>query len=574
MKRALRLARWLPAIVLGLILADHPLDLGRGFEQYVPDVPATLRRALESDDDLQLARVAEKAGPTEVHRVVLRLRNSIRLDSKAAYQRSLADLSPPILRLSQQLALAFDLPGELEESRLLLRRPYESALAMNQLTAAAGAALADTSRTPAEQLASIDRALAEAGRLDLSIERAALLGLRAQVQDERGSIEGELGDLRGALEASRARGTTMLTMNLFNTFAYVQGKAGQVDSMLAGHEAALAESRRRGLGAEAGRSLRMLASYYRSQGRVALAHSLLLLALEDLRPARAGEEELSEFLRVIDQHARFGAWDLVERELVQADLIARQLPPPARPDRVLSRYLLDRLHARLDLARGRPDRAWSRYPQIRAEAERVPSREILPRFLLEWGQALSANGRCSEAIARLEEAGRLAQRRVLPAMEPALCIARAQALAGVGRAAEARVERSTTSQRGRDPGSSRTARAGWITTRCAFGWASTPAIGPPRARAAEALNRLDRIAAQLEPGIEGYYFLARSREVGSAIHALLQDDPEASYALEMRLRLLPRVLGRGVRADGYGGDGVPRLPSGRLREDCRPMRTR
>lgn len=529
-------------LALGVAAACAPTP-ERRLVRLLPDLSPSLARGLVAGDDSLVHRGVRELGPGATLRLIQRMKAAVPLGDSIAFAATKRWLDAPLLRLAGALGSEFQLEGDEAEVRAFAGRPFSLARRLSAIGDSCFALVATKGMDLAEKLTHLERWLAESRALDVVIEPPSLLSYIAQVEDERGDSLGELRAYRSALAASRERGTMVFTLQLMNTLAYVYGERGRIDSMLALHERALVESRRRGFASEVGRSLRMLGFFEDSRGNLALAHDLLLEAREAALQSNTGLNGVWEYLGLVDLHARFRAWDLVGRELERAEGILRSLPPESRVGTAAASLRVRRLKARVLVAQGQVDSALARLPPLRTDIEKQGDREVLPRLLFDMGTGLLEQARREAAAGLLAEGVSIARTRSLPALEPGLVAAWAEALAGVGRLAEA--ERALAEFRAVAGDDEIAHRVAWLAHDRAAIRLHLGRDEPARAldAAAEAMARLERTASRLEPSAEAYFFLDEARGLTADVHGLLRGDAAAGYGFEMWTRSLAPRLG-------------------------------
>jgi tetratricopeptide (TPR) repeat protein len=288
------------------------------------------------------------------------------------------------------------------------------------------------------------------------------------------------------------------------------------------------------------------ARHYETEGRLALAHDLLLKAQEVCRSLKGGYRELRFVVKLIDFYNDLECWNMSARLLPRAELLEDKVPD-TRPTGAFAHLLRSRMaRARFLMATGRVDEAEAILAGIKPLAGRQLQRDQLPRLLFAWSEDLTDGGYDDRARELVDEGLAHSKRVHFPYLIPKFHLLRAQLRLRAGDpdgalAAVADFERTTADWPAKY-------EREWI-ARDVLVTQVLHARGDADSAATTLLSGLARLNHSLavrEPSTHGYLWLDHNGGLRRELRGWTRSDPPAGYGAELYWRGLYARMGRGA----------------------------
>lgn len=549
----------LPVLSVLVVLAGGCGRRQRAEDVFPPGFDPELASILLAGDDSLLARYGYEKGVDRLDYEGYLLRGAIPLDSEDAYRAARERLAPYRERIYRCLADAFHTPGYLRGFRVKEAYTYPQVLLDARLYRDWKGLERDPDLPPRERLHRAQALLREAESLDPRSWQAGAFDMQiARAYDEMGRPEDELAAYRRAL-ARESDGAALGDLGRrIGTVGYVLNKVHQPDSARVYYERARQAAFRMRRPGEAVFALRLLAAVARSEGHLARAYELVMESQRVAREFRAEFKEWDALQPAIETNRSLGAWKIVGDLLLRTEQVARDYGDMAPPSLLSQlRAYIRQVQGTLLMVTGHVDESSRLFAGIQDSVRAQPQREHYAMFLTDWGQGLLEAGRGKQALPILAEGCLYARRENLPSERTKLLPLYAQALLEGGDVKAAAAQLAAF--RNLAQGGLLAYRNQWI-RHDAVAVRLASLEGDPVAldhAARVALSRLERILDDLDGSESAYLFLDSCRDLRSALHDLLTDDPVAGYGLELYWRSLYRKLGR----PGASASGKPIVPA-------------
>jgi len=545
------------------VLCGCANDAADSLLSLAPELSPTMARHLVHDSDEDFARYCADTGIKELIDARLALRHALVFDTADSYARSVRALMPHIGRLSRQLASQYGCVEFLRDDHFWMGLPAQDGAELGRLEAEMNEVYLDPDLLLAEKAALLQ---AHGERFRSAGDWMGAAVAEIAVAEFMGSLGNEAERERflyRALNAARRGDLTIMTAQILGALGSFHREAGRIDSMAVAWNESMVIATRHRLPEHAAAIMSNYADYYASLGRLALAADRYNAAQEICREYKGGYLELRFILATLYFHAEHGHLQVVEQLLQRARVLQRE---SARSPRVVEQRVnglrLDEMEARYLMSLGSVDQAVAIFERLEGVLRGLPNRYDYVQLLYAWSQGLLANRRAGDALPVIGQGLVQSAAGPLPATRGRFLILLALALRDLGNQVAALQTLDDFRRQAAELGSGgeRALREAWTLHDACLAGIHLAQNNRPAAREAlrAGLVRMRGFLARAEAGTQGYAFLNGCDELRYVLHQLLQDDPQAGYALELGWRQLPLILG----AEGDSGPGANTRPPG------------
>jgi len=340
---------------------------------------------------------------------------------------------------------------------------------------------------------------------------------------------------------------------------------GCVDSMVHYYDKAESLAHHCRLPREAAKARTLYADYYDRMGRSSLAYHLLAEAVRLCRSYKGEYLELEFIIKAMRYQAKLGCWEIVERMLRRARIVQQRYRGTEEKYLELYALQIDRMEARLRIARGDMVEAESIIHRTGKAIEELGMPYTREReyasLLFSHADGLIAAREPERALKIISLGHDISREGSLEIYSARFALLEARAafqLGMAGRVREAIREFESIAETNETPLQcewiERDALEGEIHLRDGSREKSILALE-------EGLARLKRYVINRDAGSQSYIWLSRCGSLRMLMHKVTSDDPALGYGAELVWRDYSRILGDNLNSSGTGRAGDELIPA-------------
>lgn len=360
--------------------------------------------------------------------------------------------------------------------------------------------------------------------------------------------------LRAACRDFAACGLHEMTCPTLCELGSYYERVGRVDSMIFFFEEAKRIAHRSRLPWEAAQISSLYAAHYARHGRLSLAYDLLNDAVELCRKYRGEYSELEFIVETMIFQAEIGCWEIVERLLERARVLQDKYEGHTKKYVKLYALQIDRIEARMWMARGDVERANSIFRRTGKAIDDL----VMPytqepekaKLFMHWSEGLLENGRPHETLEIIGEGLRLSREMNLPEFTARFALLDAKAAFRLGDMQ--RFEQALLKFEDLVEEDEKKLQHEWIERDVLLGRLKLRAGEQEAAVHAleEGLARLKRNVMSMDASVQSYLWIGECEELRLLMHDIVAHDPVLGYGAELYWRDFFRLLGWKVRLKG------------------------